>query len=135
MEYKNLRRVNKGRAQGFSAFLICRHSAFFSPGGVDPWLVLLTLLTIACLYSYLPQTLQQWSINLLGSVGLLLKTGLHKEGKCLMLTTAPCFGWKSLSQVSKQHSVLKERNWPSLLPHLTAGTPFRATVWIQLWDA
>lgn len=109
VEYKNLRRVNKGRIQGFYSFLIYRHSAFFSPGGVDPWLVFLRLLTIACLYSYLPQTLQQWSINLLGSVALLLKiTVLHKEDNCLMLTAAPYCGWRSLSPVSEQHYVLKE---------------------------
>lgn len=136
VEYKNLRRVNKGRTQGFYSFLICGHSAFFSSGGVDPWLVFLRLLTIACLYSYLPQTVQQWSVNLLGSVALLLKiSSLHKEDMCLMLTAAPCCERRSLSQVSKQYSVLKEGNWPSLLAHLPAGTAFQASVWIQLWDA
>lgn len=33
VEYKNLRRVNKGRPHGFYSFLIYGHSAFFLPGG------------------------------------------------------------------------------------------------------
>jgi len=61
----------------FTVFWFMDSLPFSSPEGVDPWLVFLRLL-IACLYSYLPQTLQQWSVNLLGSVVLLLKiTGLH----------------------------------------------------------
>lgn len=42
--------------------------------------------------SYLPQAVQQWLINLLGFVTLMLKiTGSHEEDKCLALTAGHCF--------------------------------------------